>query len=162
MTTRYYRVTDETILKAIIEYFELLKTTQKKGDEVAKEFGFINASFSRFGMWDASLTGFACSRITYNDRDDKELWIIPKKGYTRPRVKKGSKVYDKYAATCSNLRIIGDDMEKMLGFSHLSFFPTSPGYTFKLDKKIMVFTMPESCEAVNGCVEITNVEYLNL
>lgn len=162
MTTRYYKLEDESILKAFSEYYAKRDYLQNEGDSLGKEFGLGSAGFKQHGMWDLMLYGFECTYSERNKLVDKELWILPKDGYTRPKVKKGSVPYDKFMAAYRKLSIDASEIEDLIGFNYMDFFPCRPGYEYKGKKNLMIFLMPDKCDSVNGCSEITNIEFMEL
>lgn len=160
MTTRYYKLEDEKILSAFSEYYSERQSLQDKGNTLGKKFNLGDAGFKYIGMWGLYLAGFECTRSEHNNLADKELWTLPKDGYTRPKVKKGSEPYNQFKKACEELAIDGSKIEELIGFNHMDFFPAQPGYRYRGKENSMIFLMPESCDSVKGCIEITNIEYI--
>jgi len=162
MTTRYFKVTDPAMLAAMADLVDERQAAQKVADAFASAHGLTQAVFYLRGLYGQTLAGFKCSRSDHSKREDRDEWTIPKEGITRPKVKKSSPLYKAYNLMSKEVAVDGKELEELFGFNRLTYFPTSPGYTYKPRHNSMVFMMPESCDKVNGCVEITNVEYLQL
>ena len=160
MTTRYYKVVDKNTLKMFADYYEKRIDAQKKANTFGGTHGLGDGGFNSFGMWDARLTGFECTWEAHRLLKNKELWTIPKDGYTRPKVKKGSALHEEFKNLCREIDIDISNIENQIGFNHMDFFPKRPGYQYKAKENSMVFLMPESCDSVKGCTEITNIEYI--
>lgn len=160
VTTRYYKVTDENILKTFSDYYAQRIESQKKADVFGEKYGLGEGGFKVYGMWMLTLVGFECSWFTHSKLKNKELWTQPKDGYTRPKVKKGSAPHEEFKNLCRGIYINSSEIEGQIGFNHMDFFPQCPGYQYIGNKNLMIFKMPESCESVKGCIEISNIEYI--
>lgn len=160
MTTRYYKVIDKEILEMFGEYYVLRTEVQKKANTFGEKYGLGEGGFRRQGMWGINLIGFDCTWSAHGQLKDNEMWTKPKDGYIRPKVKKGSVPHEEFKTLCGELYISGSEIEKRIGFNHMDYFPKQPGYQYRSNQNLMIFMMPESCDAVKGCVEITNIEYI--
>lgn len=161
MTTRYYKVEDKALLNAISGHFDKRDKSVDKGNKLAEKHGFKKAGFIQDDMWGIHLAGFKCYFHDHAKREDKELWRRPVKDHTAPKSKK-SDLNKEYDTACKELRIDGRAMEDLVGFGFLTYFPSSAGFSYKKDKNQFIFIMPESCDAVKGSKEITNIEFIEL
>jgi hypothetical protein len=162
MNTRYFKVVDTDALKTLRDLMDRRLAAQETAEEFARRHGFKKAAFYRVGMHGVELAGFECTRFEHTKRADSDLWTIPKDGYTRVKVKKGSDLYESYAALMAAVRINSSFVDEVFGFSGYTYVPNRPGFTYRMDDQLAVFLMPDACNRVPGCAEISNIEYREL
>jgi len=163
MTTRYYKVTCEEIIKEIALIFNKQIESIRIAEQFAKKHGLGSPSFKRWNMFDLFLDGFEMSRKEFDlNYRDGGLWCIPKNGTSAPRSRKSSKIHQDYKKLWSEVNVDDKHLHEVLGWNHLSFFPTSPGLHSRVDDDLAIFMMPDSCCELKGCIEISNIEYMNL
>lgn len=161
MTSRYFHLTDSTMLEAVKKNRNQVKAAEEKAQEFADQHGLGTPGFIRWSLFDSKLHGFK----TNNSSLELDGWFVrPKDGYTRPRVKKGSPILEQFKTLVNETHVNDSELSKILGWSSLDFFPCRPGLyaNYKSTPLVVVFVTNESTTSLPGCVEISNIEYLQL
>ena len=156
--SRYFLVKDKAIIEAIKANCKGRQTSRDKAQLFAKEHKLGDSIFSRFGIFDLHLSGFK----SQDSEIDRSLMTKPKEGIFRPKRAKNSELSKAYSELCEETRISDKEIEEVLGWNHLTFFPSMPGCNFKPNDDLYVFILPVRVLELNGCEEISNIEYLDL
>ena len=161
MTARYFRLTDSAKLEAVKNHISLIEASEKKAQEFADKHGLGTPGFTRWHLFDCHLNGF---KTNGSDFEQAGWFVQPKQGYTWPRAKKGSPILEQFKALVKETKIDDDELHAILGWRCIDLFPCRPGYYIdrKCSPMVVVFVTNESTTSLPGCVELSNVEYLQL
>ena len=161
MTSRYFHLTDSTMLEAVKNHCKLIKASEKKAQVFADKHGLGTPGFTGWHLFDGYLNGFKASG---SDLEQAGWFVHPKQGYTWPRAKKGSPITEQFKALVKETRIKDDELHAILGWRPIDLFPCRPGYYInqKNSPMVVVFITNESTSSLPGCVELSNIEYLQL
>ena len=156
--TRYFLAKDDAIIEAIKKNNEDREVSKDKARAFANEHKLGEPVFMRHGIFDIFLSGFKSA----GSEIERPLMTKPKDGFFRPKRVKKSELSAAYSDLCKETRIDGKAIEGVLGWDRLSFFPANPGCNLKPNNDLYVFMMPAKVSVLQGCEEISNIEYLDL
>lgn len=161
MTSRYYKLTDQNIIDAVVAHHKERDAAFDEAKDFAEKHGLGKPLFGSFNLFDARLHGFKPN----GSQLELDGWFTqPRNGSVNPKARKGSPILNDYKKLVSSCRVDDTQLHKVLGWTPLDMFPTRPGLLLDIsgEVKIIVFIVSEGVNALNGCEEITNIEYLEL
>ena len=158
---RYFKLEDQATFNAIQAHNARNAELRAQVVEWAESVGFGKPEFFRDGLFGQTLEGF---KPTGTADAVRQVCTKPSRlRLIRPRA--SGRGHDKallaaYRAQWAKSKTYDEPLEPLIGFNQLSFFPSFPGY--KGDADYFVWVMPDRVTEVKGCVEITNIEFLEL
>jgi hypothetical protein len=159
--TRYFKVVDQTIVDAYKKHAETGHDNRKKANAWAKTIGAERIHFYRRGLFGSTFGGVKPREIT-DELRAKCRKNTDRNGLTGPAKSRDPVLYAEWHRQKQELCTSGKEIEDLVGFNELSFFPTSPGMHYNLDSGFLGWIMPDhvTTEHLKGCVEITNIDWI--
>ncbi|MCK4957777.1 MAG: hypothetical protein KAT00_00215 [Planctomycetes bacterium] len=159
--SRYFKIVDETIIEGVLAHMKHVKSRRAVAIQWAKDRGFCDGVlFYRDGMFGTRVGGLTHDRNTPVAL--REKCTKPKRpNYEiRPKKTADKDLWASYAAMCAEVFVAGSETDELIGFGEMTFFPFSPGFHFSTVDLTGFWTMQDRVTEVKGCVEVTNIEYL--
>lgn len=157
--SRYFKVTDQTIIDGLKGHLALKGKLQDRAREWARSVGAENIYFYQDGFFGQRLGGFKPSECSDELREkctikrDRNGLIWPKKTVDR-------ELYAAFRQVWDEVRVPSSETDELIGFDELSFFPTRPGVFVSKDRTFVGYVMPDHVTEVKGCAEITNIDWI--